>query len=177
VADEDTIPDSHHFYNSSMLEASHRTQRNSGCDFVTAEQAGRDAVDFRMNIIRLILVCLLCISCSSQSGSSGRINAERDLARFFIPANAYQPLSGDWHVDTWSARKEYTFDTPFTEVEYGSWLWLQLHGHWRHCERCRGAMVFTRLLEGEEQIVEIQFDAADPAGRIRVRINFTATAT
>jgi hypothetical protein len=130
-----------------------------------------------MNIIRLILVCLFCISCSSQSGSSGRIDAERDLARFFIPANAYQPTSGDWLVDTWSARKEYTFETPFTEVEYGSWLRQQLHGSWHHCERCRGAMVFTRLLEGEEQIVESLFDAADLPGRIRVRLTFTASAT
>ena len=38
-------------------------------------------------------------------------------------------------------------------------------------------MVFTRTLEGEEQIVEILFDAADSPGSIRVRITFTATAT
>jgi len=38
-------------------------------------------------------------------------------------------------------------------------------------------MVYTRILEGEEQIVEILVDAADSPGSIRVRITFTATAS
>jgi hypothetical protein len=130
-----------------------------------------------MSIIRPTFICLLCVSCSNSSGSSGRLDAERDLARFFIPSNTYQSFGGEWRVDTWSARKEYTFEAPFTEAEYGGWLRQQLHGGWHRCERCRGTMVFTRLLEGEEQIVEILFDAADLPGRIRVRLTFTATAT
>lgn len=130
-----------------------------------------------MSISWPALIFLLCLSCSSRSGSSRRIDAERDLARFFIPANAYQSFDEEWHVDTWSARKEYSFETPFTEAQYADWLRQHLDGYWHHCERCRGSMVFTRILEGEEQIVEILFDAADSPGEIRVRITFTATAT
>jgi hypothetical protein len=93
-----------------------------------------------------------------------------------IPAGSVITANPDWAIETWSGRKEYTFEASFSQAEYRSWAKRKLGADW-HCSAETGVtVVFTRLLPTEQQILDIGFDAGSPQ-RIRVRVTFTAIPT
>jgi len=104
------------------------------------------------------------------------LRSRNDLARELIPAGSVITADPEWAIETWSGRKAYTFETPFSQAEYRSWAKRKLGADW-HCHAETGVtVVFTRLLPTEQQILDIGFDAGG-SQRIRVRVTFTAIPT
>lgn len=81
-----------------------------------------------------------------------------------------------WVVDTWSARRNFVFESGLAKSEYLAWLRPVLGRDW-HCQlKSSSAVVLTRLASEEQQTLELRIDEVD-AGRIRIHATFIAMPT
>jgi len=176
------------FDTSSMLELSKRTQQDSGDDLMTVPRNPRHAAPNHgakenhspiasLRVGAGVVLVLLLPSCGfTDRTSTASLCSRKDLARELIPAGSVITANPDWAIETWSGRKAYTFETPFSQAEYRSWAKQKLGADW-HCHAETGVtVVFTRLLPTEQQILDIGFDVGSPQ-RIRVTVTFTAIPT
>lgn len=123
---------------------------------------------------RLLLVLTSCalLSCVRDP----RSHDPKDVAAILVPPHSTITEDSDWVVTTWSAQKAYAFEIQLTQGQYLSWAKTALGPDW-HCHRkTDGAILYTRLLSGEQQDLEIRPEDGDSQA-IRVRVIFTATPT
>lgn len=124
-------------------------------------------------ILILVLIACACLSCARNPRSPD----PKDVALIVIPPDSAIVENSDWVKETWSARKAYTFESQLTQAEYLTWAKLALGPGW-HCHgETDGAILFTRLLSGEQQNLELRAKIDDSKHRICVSVTFTATAT
>jgi hypothetical protein len=124
----------------------------------------------RLPARRSIALLLLFSACSLPERRG------KDLARQFIPPGSMMTANPDWAIATWSARKTYTFETPFTQAHYRSWVKGKLDTDWRSRVETGAAVVFTRLRPTEQQILSFSFEDVGPSG-LRVHVIFEAIPT
>ena len=129
---------------------------------------------FRVGIILMLLAAISCAiaGCSLDL----RTNDRTDLTVTVVPPGSDVEENSPWVKDSWSAKKECTFDSRLTWVEYLAWAARALGPDWRSRAAANGSPLFTRLVSGEQQYLEIRNVTSGSQG-IRVRVTFTATAT
>ena len=99
-----------------------------------------------------------------------------DLVAFVVPPGSDVVENSPWEKDSWSAKKEYAFDSRLTWVEYLTWVERALGPAWRSRATHDGWALFTRLTSGEQQYLEIR-NVKSSQQHIRVRVTFSTTAT
>ena len=123
------------------------------------------------------ILMLAAISCATPGCTRDpSSNGPKDLAVFVVPPGSQVVENSPWVMDSWSAKKECTFDSRLTWVEYLAWAARALGADWRSRAAADGSPLFTRLVSGEQQYLEIRSVTSGSQG-IRVRVTFTATAT
>jgi hypothetical protein len=154
------------FDTSSMLELSNRMQLDSRDDFMTALRKFRHAArDCRVTGHRsppaslraragAVLVLLLSSCGLPDQSSAARLQSRKDLERELIPASSVITADPDWAIETWSARKTYTFETRMSGAEYRSWIERRLAGNW-HCRIATDSrLAYSRLTPTEQHVLE-----------------------
>ncbi len=122
-------------------------------------------------MLTLVFVSFGLVNCVRTPQSN-----QSDVASAMIPPNALVLKDLGWLIETWSARKIYTFESQLTESEYRAWAKRSIGPDW-HCRIENGrVLLFTRLGPTEQQTLELRSEEADP-GRIRVRVTFIAMPT
>jgi hypothetical protein len=165
---------------------SNRMQQNFGDGLMTAPRfprrvsRNRGAPERRLPIGRMsavagVVLVLLLPFCGFWYRDS-RALLESDLEKEVITAGSVITANPDWAINTWSARKTFSFDTRLSQSEYRSWVKRNLGADW-HCRAETAAqLVFGRLLSAEQQVLEIGLDDGGSQG-IRVHVTFTAIPT